>query len=328
MPGISKLRLLLVLLIGLLPLSSFGFGGALVFKAGGYVKVGRLAALSAKDLRYASKSENINGLLELAEQENRIDTIQMLQLTRPYATVADGDSMLLACLQNAKCQPDKFLMVSNTSRLHAEVVKRNPGLGLTQANHAVGALTENMMVRYFEHSGWTRIDGQIGRTGFDGLFVKYEDGVIKDVLIAESKCNTSTLQSTNFGVQMSEEWIRRKMVELKARFPNEDIYMKIDPFIEAGAYRTVLWNIRIEEDALKIDISKVKSKGGAVEIAGAKGSDIESLSHPFTNSIKLKAPRNKFEEQVLGWYNDELAAIGKVSSRQIRGYTEIPSSHK
>jgi len=76
-----------------------------------------------------------------------------------------------------------------------------------------------MMVRYFEHSGWTRIDGQVGRTGFDGLFVKYEDGVIKDVLIAESKYNTSTLQSTNFGVQMSEEWIRRKMVEIKARFP-------------------------------------------------------------------------------------------------------------
>lgn len=315
MPAISKLRLLLVLLIGLLPLPSFGFGGALVFKAGDYMKVGRLAVLSAKDLRYASKSENINGLLELAEQENRIDTIQMLQLSRSYASVDDGDSMLLACLQNAKCQPDKFLKVANTSRLHAEVVKRNPDLESPQANHAVGALTEHMMIRYFEHSGWTRIDGQVGRTGFDGLFVKYEDGVIKDVLIAESKYNTSILQPTNFGIQMSEDWIRRKMVELKARFPNEGIYAKIDPFIQAGAFRTVLWNLKIEEDALKIGISKVKSKGGTVAIADANGSDIESLSHPFTNSIKLKAPRNKFEEQVLTWYNEELAAIGKLSSR-------------
>lgn len=315
MPAASKLRPVLALLLGLTPLSSFGFGGGLVFKAGDYVKVGRLAVLSAKDLRYARKSENINGLLELAQQENRIDTIQMLQLNRSYASVVDGDSLLLACLQNARCQPDKFLKVANTSRLHAEVVRRNPGLDSTQVNHAVGALSEHMMIRYFEHSGWTRIDGQVGRTGFDGLFVKYEDGVIKDVLIVESKYNTSILQSTNFGVQMSEDWIRRKMVELKTRFPNEGIYAKIDPFIETGAYRTVLWNLKIEEDALKISISKVKSKGGTVDIAGAEGSDIESLSHPFTNSIKLKEPRNKFEAQVLGWYNDELAAIGKASSR-------------
>jgi len=310
MPAISKLKLLFALLAGLLPLSSFGLGGAFMFKAGDYVAVTRLAGLSAKDLRHANRLENINGLLELAANENRIDTIQMLQLPRSYVSVADGDRMLLACLQNAMCQPDKFLVVLNTSRLHADVVKRNPGLGLVQVNHAVGAFTENLMIRYFEHSGWTRIDGQVGRTGFDGLFVKYEDGVIKDVLIAESKYNTSILQSTNFGVQMSEEWIRRKMVELKARFPNEDIYMKIAPFIEAGAYRTVLWNLKIEEDALKIGISKVKSKGGTVVIDGAEGSE-----HPFTNSIKFKEPHNKFEKQVLGWYNDELTAIGNLSSR-------------
>jgi len=46
--------------------------------------------------------------------------------------------------------------------------------------------------------------------------------------------------------------------------------VKIDPFIEAGVYRTVLWNLRIEEDALKIGISKVKIKGSAVDIAGTK----------------------------------------------------------
>jgi len=314
-------KLLLVLLVGLLPLSSSGAGVALVhnlehvFKAGNHVKVARIASLHAEDLRYATKTENINGLLELAQSENRIDPIQMMQLSRSYASAANGDSMLLACLQNAKCQPDKFVEIANTSRLHAELVKRNPGLGPVQANHAVGALTENLMIRYFEHSGWTRIDGQVGRTGFDGLFVKYEDGVIKDVLIAESKYNTSSLQPTNFGVQMSEEWIRRKMVELKERFPNDGLYPKIDPFIETGAYRTVLWNLKIEGDALKIGISKVKSKGGTVDIAGATGSDIESLSVPFTNSIKLKAPRNNFEQQVLGWYNDELAAIGKALSR-------------
>lgn len=133
------------------------------------------------------------------------------------------------------------------------------------------------------------------------------------MLIVESKYNTSSLQSTNFGIQLSEDWTRRKMVELKERFPNEGIYKQIDLFIDAGAYRAVLWNLKVEEDALKIGISKVKSKGGAVEIAAAAGTDIESLSSPLSNNIRFRAPRNQFERQVLGWYDEELAAIGKLS---------------
>ena len=195
---------------------------------------------------------------------------------------------------------------------------RNSVLGMVQANHAVGAVVENLMNRYFKFSGWTRIEGQVGRTGFDGLFVKYDAGVIKDVLIVESKYNTSFLQPTNHGVQMSEDWVRRKMVELEERFPNEEIYRKIDPFIETGAYRAVLWNLKLDEDSLKIGINKVKSKGGSMNIEAAVGTDVESLSSPFTNRIKLKAPQNKFEEQVLGWYNEELATVGKLSSRYFR----------
>jgi len=308
-------RFLFVVCVALLPTLSLGGGGALirnvefVFKAGDYVRVTRLAGLTSKDLRFASKVDNVNGLLELAEMERRIDPIQMMRFSRSYASVANGDDMLLICLRNVKCHPDNFFQVLNTSRLHAEVVRRNPALGLVQAHHVVGALNENLMIRYFENSGWTRLEGQVGRAGFDGLFVKLEDGVIKDVLIVESKYNTSSLQSTNFGIQMSEDWTRRKLVELKLRFPSEDIYQKIEPFIEANAYRAVLWNLKVEKDALNISVSKIKSKGSTVDIANAAGTDVEGLSSPFTKSIMLNAPRNNFEVQVLKWYNDELTAI-------------------
>ena len=319
-------RLFVILLVGWFPFFAFGAGGSLlhdiqyVFKAGTYQKAGRLASLSATDLRFASKVENIHGLLELAEQEHRIDPIQMMQLSRSFSSTSHGDSLLLTCLRNTKCQPDKFqpaefLKTVNTSKLHEEVVIRNPGLGLVQASHVVGALNENLMIRYFKFSGWTRVEGQVGRTGFDGLFVKYENGVIKDVMIVESKYNTSQLQSTNHGVQMSEDWVRRKMVELKEHFPNEGVYDKIDRFIQAGAYRAVLWNLKVEDNALKVGLSKVKSKGGTVDIGVPGGTDIEGLSSPFTNSIKLNAPRNNFEQQVLGWYNEELAAVGRLTSK-------------
>jgi hypothetical protein len=253
----------------------------------------------------------VNGLLELAEKERRIDPVQMMQLSRTYGAVANGDAMLLACLNASKCAPDRFLSIAQTSRLHAEVVKRNPNLGLVQAHHAVGSLNENLMIRYFEHSGWTRIEGQVGRTGFDGLFVKYDGTTIKDVLVAESKYNTSSLQETNHGIQMSETWIRRKVVELKERFPEADIYRTLDAYIEAGAYRSVLWNLKIEDDAMQIAISTVKGKGGDVSVVETAASDLAILGEPVTNSIKLKAPNNKFEASVLSWYSAELDAVSK-----------------
>jgi hypothetical protein len=111
---------------------------------------------------------------------------------------------------------------------------------------------------------------------------------------------------------MSENWIRRKMVELKERYPGEVIYQKIDPFIEASAYRAVLWNLKVEKDALNISLSKLISKGGVVDISGALGTDVEVLSAPIANGVKLSSPRNKFEEQVLSWYEDELAMSAKV----------------
>lgn len=297
-------------------MSSFAGGAVLLhgaeslFKAGNYVKFARLTSLTANDLRHASRLDNVNGLLELAEQEHRIDPIQMMQLSSRFTKAADGDHMLLACLQHPKCRPETFLEVVNTSLLHAEVIKRNPSLGLVQAHHAVGALNENLMIRYFEHSGWTRIEGQVGRSGFDGLFVKYQDGAIKDVLIAESKYNTSSLQATNHGIQMSEDWVRRKMVELKARFPNEPNYRDIDRFIEAGDYRAILWNLKVEDDALKVSLYKVRSRGPTVDIADAIAPDLTPIAPASSNRILLKGPSNRFEEQFLGWYNDELSIIG------------------
>jgi hypothetical protein len=301
---------------GLIALPSYGASTALlepleyVFRAGKYVKPARLTTLAIKDLSYASKADNVVGLLELASAENRVDPIEMLQLSKTYRLTKDGDVLLLTCLRNAQCQPATFVEIAKTSRLHAEIVTRDPSLGSVQVTHAVGDVTEHLMDRYFRSSGWTRVEGQVGRAGFDGLYVKRDEGVVKDVLIAESKYNTSPLGTTNHGIQMSDDWTRRKIVELKSQFPDQPIYGDIERYIESGSYRAVLWNLKVDDDALYVKISKVKSKGGGVEIADAAGTDVETLSSPFTNNIKFNAPSNRFEERVLGWYREELNAIG------------------
>ena len=201
-----------------------------VFKAGSYTKTGAsLSTLVVKDLRYASKAENVAGLLDLAQNENRIDTLKAMQLSGSFSSLHRGDELLLTCLKNAKCQPDSVYAIAKNSDIHADVLARNSALGATQVNDAVGAINESLMLRFFTSSGWKAVDGQVGRTGFDGLLVKVDDsGSVRDLLIVESKFNTSALKSTNHGTQMSDEWVRRKIQALRSQAPENDTYRQID----------------------------------------------------------------------------------------------------
>lgn len=285
-----------------------------VFKAGKYQKIARLGTLEAKDLTHASKTENIQGLLDIAIQENRVDAIQMLQYERLYSSQKHGDQLLLLCLKATRCQPDKFVEIVNTSKLHSEIAFRQPELGSVLVNHAAGEITENLMIRYFESSGWKKIPSQIGRQGIDGLFIKMESGIIKDVLIVESKYNTSILQQTNHGTQMSDQWVRRKMYELNSKYPDDTTYKTIDKFVNAGSYRAILWNIKADESSLKVSIRKVKSKDGNVTDATVTGTEDEVLATPFTNNIKIESPKNKFEDSFVGWYKNEIARYNQTKS--------------
>lgn len=77
-----------------------------------------------------------------------------------------------------------------------------------------GASAECVMHKFYTNSGWIQVEGEIGRNGIDGLYYKKKNGVIKDVLVAESKWNTSRLghSGKNKAVkQMSQEWVLRTM---------------------------------------------------------------------------------------------------------------------
>jgi hypothetical protein len=111
-------------------------------------------------------------------------------------------------------------------------------------------------------------------------------------------------------MQMSDQWTRRKIVELKARFPNQPIYDDIARYIENGSYRAVLWNLKVDDKALYVKVSKIKTKGGDVEIVDSLGTDVADLwTHP-TNTIPLNGARKGFQSQLAGWYRAELDAIG------------------
>ena len=289
-------------------------GGETIFKAGKYQKVATLTTIAKADLSYATKADNVHGLLDLAVQENRIDTISLIQLGNRFSAEKNGDRILLACLKITACQPEKFLESIRTSELHAQVALRQPGLNQIKVAHAVGEVIENLMVRYFQYSGWKQIPGQIGRQGIDGLFVKMKDGVVKEVLVVESKYNNSQLGTTKHGTQMSDQWVRRKIEELRTRYPDEKTYKDIERFADAGTYRAILWNVKVEDNSLKVGLTKVKSKDGSVSFREIVGSEDEALSTPFKQAIRMDTPQNRFEQQVVSWYQSELARYGKMPS--------------
>lgn len=293
---------------------AFSSGGAAVaksitaFKAGAYTKTGAsIAALTARDFRHASKAENVAGLLDLAQKENRIDAIEAIQLSGSYSGLRKGDELLLTCLKNVKCQPDSFYAIAKSSDLHAEVLARAPALGATQANHAVGAVNERLMLRFFENSGWKAVDGQVGRTGFDGLLVKVDDaGTVRDLLIVESKYNTSKLKATNHGTQMSDEWVRKKIQNLRNQSSNNDIYPQIESLIEKGAYRARLWNMKVANGKASIELKSVHSKDGSVSLHG-----VEDAEHPPL-VIDIRAPKSEFDRRFTSWYQEEMDLVVSI----------------
>ncbi len=157
------------------------------------------------------------------------------------------------------------------------------------------------MIRFFTGSGWKPVDGQVGRAGFDGLFVRVNDaGAVQELLIVESKFNTSTLKTTNHGTQMSDEWVRRKIQALRNQAPENDTYKQIEGLIDQGAYRGRLWNMKVENGKASIKLESVQSEGGSVSLQPIDDTDRPPLV------IDMRSPKNSFDRNFSTWYSEEL----------------------
>jgi hypothetical protein len=81
---------------------------------------------------------------------------------------------------------------------------------------AKGEAGEWMMDDFYKSEGWEKIDSKVGVKGIDSIYVKRSpSGKITKYMISESKTGQSNLGKTNFGDQMSPNWIRNNLVALK-----------------------------------------------------------------------------------------------------------------
>jgi flagellar biosynthesis chaperone FliJ len=162
------------------------------------------------------------------------------------------------------------------------------------AKKATGMVGESFMDDYYAIQGWEKIPSQIGVQGIDGLYVQRDaSGVIRKVLVSESKSGTSILGQTNNGPQMSHQWVQKKIQELAAKrekifnqlqntnisaqtsaqlkkelaaLPSEKDLTAIKRFTERSeVYRRRLFHSEVSEGALKIRISDIGEIAGNVE---------------------------------------------------------------
>ena len=267
----------------------------------------QLAGLTARDLQGGLRSENVRWLLDAASARGRIDELAQIRAWSVYNSLDRGDALLLICLQHKSCDTDAFARSAMLGGLHREVAIRQPALGSVQVSHVVGEISEAIMIRHFEVSGWTRVEGQIGRTGIDGLFIKRRpDGALGDVLFVESKYNTSQPQLTNHGMQMSQQWLLKKIRDLQLAYPDDQIYAEIERRILAGHYRSRLWNMQVDDQSIRINLDRIHSKDGDIAVLD----DIEQRIPAPSSVISVRSPTSDRDRLIVQTLQSELDRMG------------------
>lgn len=271
--------------------------------------VKQIANLTQKDLFLQSKSENIQNLFSTALNENRINYSEFKYMS-VYDKFEKGDILLLKCLKESICDIGKFADNMQKSELHQKIAYKYPQVSIGKLNQLVGTLNENLMNRFFVSSGWTKIEGEVGRNGIDGLFIKRnKEGIIKEVLFVESKYNKSGLQDTEYGKQMTKQWIQKKIENLQKEYPNNEDYKQIEQFVNNDTYRAMLWNLKIEDEKLIFDLSKLNDKFGNIEKVDLIGGEKFKINQSNNSFIDINKPENEFQRKMVDWYNEELNNI-------------------
>jgi hypothetical protein len=272
---------------------------------GQILKVAKLSKVTEQMLTNP-KVTNIQDLLNLAVKENRVGFSQQFSYVKTFKEMKNGDTLLLQCLKNSACDLANYSTLMSKSSLHITVASKYPTLTLAQINNKTGVINETLMNKYFKSTGWTKIEGEVGRNGIDGLFIKRKNGVVSDVIIAESKYNKSGLQHTQNGKQMTNQWILKKLEVLQAKYPKKLEYKTIEQYVKNDNYRALLWNLKTTEDKLLISLTKVHDKNGVISTSSLKGNEKMKVNFLGNKDIDIKNPQNSFQEKIVSWYQKEI----------------------
>ncbi|WP_066402724.1 hypothetical protein [Aliarcobacter cryaerophilus] len=172
-----------------------------------------------------------------------------------------------------------------------------------EINKVKGDISEGLMDYYFKKSGWSKIEGEVGINGIDGLYIKRDkEGNITDLMIVESKYGGSKLGDTLDGKQMSKDWILKKLENLEKVYPDSNDYSQIKNLVQDNKYRARLWQISEIDGKLHISLKKIDSSGNESTITKLSGNENYKVNK--IPEIDLKNPNNEYEKTLAENYNN------------------------
>ncbi|MCX2983404.1 hypothetical protein EYC98_21300 [Halieaceae bacterium IMCC14734] len=268
-----------------------------------------LSAIRLSDLPVNNARVNISQLLKVAVKEERVNEIESMEYLKRFHEVSErGDAVLLECLRHAGCDVSAYakspaLKPASSNQLHLMHLARCPECNFENLAKRSGDTAESIMASFYSRGGWIKIKGEVGVTGIDGLFVKFRgDGAISEVLVVESKYNTSQLAHTSrSGMQMSPEWIEAKVRNLitfsETQGTPADIrnYEQVLEHIKGKNYRAQLWKVLVDGDRINVDRYKVLAKGEGLEIQNLDMEDATRDLGLASYTVDIFQPKTKMD---------------------------------
>ncbi|MCT7909058.1 hypothetical protein N5915_05750 [Arcobacter lacus] len=120
--------------------------------------------------------------------------------------------------------------------------------GLTKQYN--GKISEIHMDSFYKKGGWEKLPSSVKNiNGIDGLYIKRKNGVVSDVLITDSKYNTSKLGTIDNGTikQMSKDWIKFNLDELTKKDIDPNLkkdYENIKKYVEKDMHKSQIFNVK------------------------------------------------------------------------------------
>jgi len=206
---------------------------------------------------------------------------------------------------------------------------------LASYRNTVGNIGEFFMDDYYSMQKWEKIPSKIGFQGIDGLYVmRDKKGVIRRVLVAESKYGSSSLSITKYGDQMSHQWVVKKISELISRNEKQlERCLKtacndLQKLQQTRKDLEAIKKITSQEMAYRREIFRADIANGELRLKFIKLKDgIQKISGQLTFS--LKSPRNAGDREVYKKFfnatKNELVAQGLSETDATNTVNEIKS---
>ena len=284
------------------------------------VSVPTIASVTRRSLASSDNVQwNINSLLQRAVDERRINDIERLALQQRYSAIPGrSDFALLECLKVQSCDLNQFTDLATAvghNQLHLQHAARCVNCNKINIYKHSGNTIEELMDSYYLRGGWTKLKGEIGNSGIDGLYYKLRSpGQVSDVLVTEAKFNESMLQETRSGTQLCKQWILDNLARLRNRaIEDKQLYEQITDFVERDVYRAQLWRMNVDDDRLFIWREHVSSKGRTIVRWPIHGKP--PWNQGTEHVIDMLKPGSNFDRQILNDYEAILSRTAQNSSK-------------